>query len=262
MGKAGREAVAERLPDLRSRLALDFVVINGENASHGRGLTEEHYRGLLEAGADIVTLGDHAFDQKDALTYLAREERVVRPVNWGTGTPGKGVVLTEVPSGQRVLVINAMGRTFMRPSDDPFRAVEQAVADCPLGQVADAIIVDFHAEATSEMQAMGQFLDGKVSLVVGTHTHIPTSDHRILAEGTGLMSDAGMCGDYDSVIGMETEEPLNRFLTGMANGRFVPASGEATLSGVVIETDPATGLCSKIAPLRVGGSLQQTLPDF
>lgn len=262
MGKAGRDAVAERLPQIRRDLKPDAVVVNGENASHGRGLTEEHYRGLIEAGADVVTLGDHAFDQRDALTYLAREERVVRPLNWGAGTPGRGATLIETAGGQRILVINAMGRTFMRPSDDPFRAVELAVADCPLGTVADAILVDFHAEATSEMQAMGQFLDGKVSLVVGTHTHIPTADHRILGSGTGLMSDAGMCGDYDSVIGMEVEEPLNRFLTGLSNGRFEPASGEATLCGVMIETDPATGLCSRIAPLRIGGSLQQVIPDF
>lgn len=262
VGKAGRKAITDRLPGLREQLALDFVIVNGENASHFRGLTEDHFNDLREAGADVVTLGDHAFDQKDALSYVAREQTIIRPINWGEGTPGRGVTMIESEKGHRVLVVNAMGRTFMKACDDPFRAVERAVGDCPLGHVADAIVVDFHAEATSEMQAMGHFLDGKASLVVGTHTHIPTSDHRILTEGTGLMSDAGMCGDYDSVIGVVTDEPLNRFLTGLTTGRFEPANGPASLSGVVIETDPETGLCSTIQPLRVGGTLQQTIPTF
>ncbi|WP_323015009.1 YmdB family metallophosphoesterase, partial [Devosia sp.] len=154
------------------------------------------------------------------------------------------------------------GRVFMPPIDDPFRAVEAAVAACPLGEQADAIIVDFHTEATSEIQAMGQFLDGRVSLVVGTHTHIPTADHRVLRGGTALMADAGMCGDFDSIIGTETEEPLNRFLTGIPNGRFTPAEGEATLCGVAVETDPRTGLALRVMPLRLGGSLSQAEPDF
>jgi len=161
-----------------------------------------------------------------------------------------------------VLAINAQGRVFMDPIDDPFRAVEAAVAACPLGEQADAIILDFHTEATSEIQAMGHFLDGKVSLVVGTHTHIPTSDHRILRGGTALMADAGMCGDYDSVIGVDVEEPLGRFLTGISSGRFTPAEGEATLSGVAIETDPRTGLCRYVSPVRVGGSLSQVEPSW
>lgn len=261
MGKAGRSCVAEHLPGLTERLALDFVVINGENATHGRGLSEDHFNQLRAAGADVVTLGDHAFDQPDAATYFSRDDHVVRPINWGAGTPGRGATLIEGRNGQRVLVINAMGRVFLRPSDDPFAAVEQAVADCPMGLAADAIIVDFHTEATSEIQAMGHFLDGKVSLVVGTHTHIPSADHRVLSGGTGLMSDAGMCGDYDSVIGMEVDEPLSRFLTGINRGRFVPAGGDASLSGVVIDTDPATGLCASIQPLRLGGSLAQAMPD-
>jgi calcineurin-like phosphoesterase len=161
-----------------------------------------------------------------------------------------------------VLVINAQGRVFMDPIDDPFRAVEAAVAACPLGEQADAIVVDFHTEATSEIQAMGWFLDGKASLVVGTHTHIPTADHRILPGGTALMADAGMCGDYNSVIGFEPEEPVNRFLTGIAQSRFSPAEGEATLCGVAIETDPHTGLVRRMSPVRVGGVLAQALPDF
>jgi calcineurin-like phosphoesterase len=178
------------------------------------------------------------------------------------GTPGGGAMLVTARNGQQVLVINALGRVFMNPMNDPFSAVENAIADCPLGEMADAIIVDFHAEATSEMAAMGHFLDGRASLVVGTHTHIPTSDHRILNGGTGLMSDAGMCGDFNSVIGMEAEEPVNRFTTGLVNGRFAPALGEATLCGVAIETDPKTGLCTSISPVRVGGVLSEALPEF
>ncbi len=262
MGKAGREAIIERLPELIEDFSFDFVVVNGENASHGRGLIEGHFKAIVEAGADVVTLGDHAFDQRETLSFIEREPSLVRPINFMDGTPGRGATLITGRNGHQVLVINALGRVFMNPVEDPFGAVEKAIADCPLGEVADAIIVDFHVEATSEIQAMGHFVDGRASLVVGTHTHIPTSDQRILNGGTGLMSDAGMCGDYNSVIGMEIEEPLNRFTTGLVTGRFTPAAGEATLCGVVIETDPKTGLCSSIEPLRVGGSLSQALPVF
>lgn len=262
VGRSGRDGVRKHLPGLIERFNFDFVVVNGENASHGRGLTESHFNDLMAAGADVVTLGDHAFDQRDTLGYIAREQTLIRPVNMVEGTPGRGATLVEGRNGQRVLVVQGLGRVFMNPIDDPFRAIEAEVAQCPMGEVADAIVVDFHAEATSEMQGMGHFLDGKVSLVVGTHTHIPTSDHRVLKGGTGLMSDAGMCGDYDSVIGVESDEPLNRFLTGVPRGRFTPAEGEATLSGVAIETDAKSGLCTYIAPLRFGGSLSEALPDW
>jgi metallophosphoesterase (TIGR00282 family) len=262
VGRSGRDAVSERLPGLIEHYRFDFVVVNGENASHGRGLTESHYGMIRAAGADAVTLGDHAFDQRDTLTYIEREPTLLRPVNMPPGTPGRGANLIEGRGGKRVLVINALGRVFMDPIDDPFRAVEAAVAAAPLREQADAIVVDFHTEATSEIQAMGFFLDGKVSLVVGTHTHIPTSDHRILKGGTALMSDAGMCGDYDSIIGVDPEEPLNRFLTGVAQNRFTPAEGEATLCGVAVVTDDATGLAVGVSPLRIGGMLPQALPAF
>lgn len=262
VGRSGRDGITDRLPDLIARHRFDFVVVNGENASHGRGLTEQHFNEIRAGGADVVTLGDHAFDQRDTLSYIARESTLLRPLNLPPGTPGRGANLYETRAGHRVLVINAQGRVFMDPIDDPFRAVEAAVAACPLGEQADAIMLDFHTEATSEIQAMGHFLDGKVSLVVGTHTHIPTSDHRILRGGTVLMADAGMCGDYDSVIGVDVEEPLGRFLTGISSGRFTPAEGEATLSGVAIETDPATGLCRYVSPVRVGGSLSQVEPTW
>lgn len=262
MGRAGRDAISRRLPGLIADHKFDFVVVNGENASHGRGLTETHFAALRDAGADVVTLGDHAFDQRDTLTYIDREPTLLRPVNMVHGTPGRGANLVEGRNGHRVLVINALGRVFMDPIDDPFRATEAAIAAAPLREQADAVIVDFHTEATSEIQAMGHFLDGRASLVVGTHTHIPTADHRILRGGTALMADAGMCGDFDSIIGMEAEEPLNRFLTGIANNRFTPAEGEATLCGVAIETDPGTGLCTRLFAVRIGGSLSQAVPAF
>jgi len=262
VGRAGRDGIADRLPGLVQAHGFDCVIVNGENASHGRGLTEQHFQGLKAAGADVVTLGDHAFDQRDTLTYIAREPTLVRPINMAPGVPGRGAALIETRGGFRVLVVNALGRVFMEPVDDPFRAVESAIAACPLGEQADAIVVDFHTEATSEIQAMGHFLDGKATLVVGTHTHIPTADARILRGGTALMADAGMCGDYDSVIGVDAEEPLNRFLTGISGGRFTPAEGEASLCGVAVETDGKTGLAARVSPLRIGGVLSQAIPDF
>jgi metallophosphoesterase (TIGR00282 family) len=262
VGRTGRDAVGERLPDLIAQYSFDFVIVNGENASHGRGLTEPHFNGIREAGADVVTLGDHAFDQRDTLSYIAREPTLLRPVNMTAGTPGRGANLIEGRNGHRVLVVNALGRVFMNPIDDPFRAVEAAIAACPLAEQADAVVVDFHTEATSEIQAMGHFLDGRASLVVGTHTHIPTADHRILKGGTALMADAGMCGDFDSVIGVDADEPLNRFLTGIQQNRFTPAEGEATLCGVAIDTDPGTGLVKRLSPVRIGGVLAQALPEF
>ncbi len=260
VGRSGRDAITERLPALISDHNFDFVVINGENASHGRGLTEPHFNGLRDAGADVVTLGDHAWDQRDTLSYIAREPTLIRPINMSSAAPGRGANLIEGRNGHRVLVINALGRVFMDPIDDPFRAVEAAIAACPLGEQADAVLVDFHTEATSEIQAMGFFLDGRASLVVGTHTHTPTADARTLKGGTALMADAGMCGDFDSIIGVDQEEPLNRFLTGIAHGRFTPSEGEATLCGIAIETDPKTGLTTRVSPVRIGGTLSQSLP--
>jgi metallophosphoesterase (TIGR00282 family) len=262
VGRSGRDAISERLPGLIATHKFDFVVVNGENASHGRGLTESHFADLRAAGADAVTLGDHAWDQRDTLSYIEREPTLLRPINFPAGNPGRGANLIEGRNGHRVLVINAQGRVFMDPIDDPFRAVEAAISACPLGEQADAVLVDFHTEATSEIQAMGFFLDGRASLVVGTHTHIPTADARILNSGTALMADAGLCGYYDSIIGVDADEPLNRFLSGIANGRFTPAEGEATLSGVAVETDPKSGLAVKVSPARIGGVLNQAIPDL
>lgn len=261
MGRAGRAAVSETLPRLREEWRLDFVVVNGENASNGMGLSGEHAKILFEAGADCVTLGDHAFDQKDMLQYIEQDSRIVRPLNFAKGAPGRGHRLFTARGGQKVLVLQALGQVFMkRAFDDPFGAVESVLKSHPRGGLAQAIIVDMHCEATSEKMAMGHFCNGKASLVVGTHTHVPTGDAQILEGGTAYLTDAGMCGDYNSVIGMDKVEPMRRFLTGMPKGRFTPASGAATLSGVYVETDDRTGAAKRIEMVRQGGLLQQAAP--
>jgi metallophosphoesterase (TIGR00282 family) len=262
VGKSGRNAVIETLPDLRSRWKLDFVIINGENSAGGFGITEKIHMDLLDAGADAVTLGNHAFDQRDTLVYIERQERLIRPVNYPPGTPGRGAGLYAAKNGAQVLVLNALGRIFMSEMDCPFRAVEQELVSCPLGRGADAVVVDFHAEATSEKQAFAAFVDGRVSLVVGTHTHTPTSDERILPGGTAFMSDAGMCGDYNSVLGMTPEEPLNRFLTRVPRERFEPATGSATVSGLAVEIDDKSGMARMVKAVRIGGSLSPSEPEF
>jgi hypothetical protein len=261
MGRAGRAAVAARLPGLRADWGLDFVVVNGENASRGAGLTPEHAKALLEAGADCLTLGDHAFDQKDMLQFVEAEPRVLRPLNYAKEAPGKGARVFADRRGRKVLVAQVLGQVFMkRPFDDPFSAIEAVLRAHPLGGMAQAAVVDMHCEATSEKMAMGHWCDGRASLVVGTHTHVPTSDAMILPAGTGYLTDAGMCGDYNSVIGMDKAEPMRRFITGMAKERFTPAEGEATLSGVYLETDDRSGKATRIAPVRIGGRLAQAAP--
>lgn len=257
VGKAGRTAVTEKLPGLIAELKLDCVVINGENAAHGFGITEAIYEELLDAGADCVTLGNHSWDQREALVFIDRAPRLVRPVNYPSGTPGRGAALIEAKNGAQVLVVNVMGRVFMDAMDDPFAAVEREVEAAPLGRVADAIVVDIHAEATSEKQVMGHVLDGRVSLVVGTHTHVPTADHRVLSGGTAFQTDVGMSGDYDGVIGMDRTEPLRRMREKTPGGKFEPAGGPATLSGIIVDIGP-NGLATAVTPLRVGGVLSPT----
>src|ERR1700688_770242 len=184
IGRSGRTIVNARLPGLVADWRLDLVVVNGENSAGGFGITEAIYNELIDAGADAITLGNHAWDQREALVFIERVPRLIRPVNYPAGTPGRGAALIEAKNGARVLVVNAMGRVFMDPLDDPFAALERELAACPLKTAADAIIVDIHAEASSEKQSMGFFLDGKVSVVVGTHPHVPTADHQVLPQGT------------------------------------------------------------------------------
>ena len=261
MGRAGRAAIVERLPGLRAEWGLDFIVVNGENASSGAGLTGEHAKLLLAAGVDCLTLGDHAFDQKDMLSFIEQEQRIIRPLNFSKIAPGRGARLFTDARGRKVLVTQVLGQVFMkRPFDDPFSAVDTVLKQHPLGGLAQAIIVDVHCEATSEKMAMGHWCDGRASLVVGTHTHVPTGDAQILQGGTGYLTDAGMCGDYNSVIGMEKLEPLRRFITGMPKERFQPANGPATLSGVYVETDDRTGRAEKVRMIRIGGRLEDARP--
>ncbi|SDE60348.1 hypothetical protein SAMN05421538_108135 [Paracoccus isoporae] len=264
MGRAGRGAIADRLAGLRAALRVDFCVVNGENASGGMGLTGGHAQRLLDSGADVVTLGDHAFDQKDMLGFIEKEPRVLRPLNYAKTAPGRGAGVFEVSRGRRILVAQVLGNVFMRRAfDDPFSALDGVLRAHPMGAMAgvQAALIDFHAEVTSEKMGAGHFCDGRASLVVGTHTHVPTGDAQVLPRGTGYLSDAGMCGDYDSVIGMEKAEPMRRFVTGMTRERFTPAMGEVTLCGVLVETDDRTGLAKAIWPVRDGGRLQPAMPE-
>jgi metallophosphoesterase (TIGR00282 family) len=263
VGRSGRTGIADHLPALRRALALDFVCINAENAAGGFGITEKSAAELYDAGADCLTLGNHSWDQKEALTYIVREPRLLRPANYppAAGAPGRGANLFLTGSGKQVLVINVLGRVFMDALDDPFAAVARELEAAPLCEIADAVIVDIHAEATSEKMAMGHFCDGRASLVVGTHSHVPTADAQILNGGTAYQTDAGACADYDSVIGNDKEEPLRRFTSRISSGRYQPASGPASVCGVYVETDDATGLARRIEPIRIGGRLKETVPE-
>jgi 2',3'-cyclic-nucleotide 2'-phosphodiesterase len=262
VGRSGRATVLQRLPQLVRSWKLDFVIANGENAAGGFGITEVIYQELVDAGVDVITGGNHSWDQKEALVFIERAPKLIRPINFPPGTPGRGAALLEARNGARVLVINAMGRIFMDPLDDPFAAVDRELSACPLKAAVDAIVVDIHGEATSEKQAMGHFCDGRASLVVGTHTHAPTADHRILPQGTAFISDVGMSGDYDSIIGMDKDEPLTRFLRKIPGARFEPALGEATLCALAVETDDATGLARRVGAVRLGGMLEECKPEF
>ncbi len=262
VGRTGRDAAAAAIPGLRQRLGLDLVVVNGENASHGFGLSPEMARTLFAAGVDVLTLGNHAWDRKEIIPYIETERRLIRPLNYPPGTPGGGSVVVDLPDGRKVLVVQVMGRLFMDALDDPFRGLQAVLAAQRMGAggTVAAIVVDVHAEASSEKLALAHSFDGRVSLVVGTHTHTPSADHQVLAGGTGYMTDAGMCGDYDSVIGMQKGTAALRFWRKVPGERLAPAEGEATLCGVYLETDDATGLATRIEPLRMGGRLSQAIP--
>jgi 2',3'-cyclic-nucleotide 2'-phosphodiesterase len=262
VGRSGRNIVAEQLPSLIADWKLDCVVINGENAAGGFGITEAIYQDLVDAGADAITLGNHSWDQREALVFIERAPRLIRPINYPPGTPGRGAAMIEAKNGARVLVINAMGRIFMDPLDDPFAAIDRELSVCALKSGADAIIIDMHCEATSEKQSMGYFADGRASLVVGTHTHAPTADHRILPGGTAFISDVGMTGNYESIIGMVKDEPLNRFLRRIPSSRFEPAHGPATLCGLAVEIDDGSGLAMCVGAVRLGGILEEARPRF
>ena len=257
VGRSGRDALTQRLPELRAKWALDFIVVNGENAAAGFGITSKICTELYAAGVDCIVLGNHAWDQRETLAYIQSDPKLLRPLNYPKGTPGKGASVFTTTTNRKILVVQVMGRVFMDPLDDPFAVVEAEMAKHRLapGVGLDAVLVDIHGEATSEKMAMGHFLDGRATLVCGTHSHVPTADAQILPGGTAYQTDAGMCGDYNSVIGMEKTEPLNRFLKKISSGRFEPANGEATICGVFVESDDKTGLAKTIRPVRLGGRL-------
>ncbi|MCL2673377.1 MAG: TIGR00282 family metallophosphoesterase [Alphaproteobacteria bacterium] len=256
VGARARQEIYRKLPRLRSDLGLDAVVVNGENAAHGFGITAAIASDLIQAGVDVITAGNHVWNQKEAVSMLESSLPIIRPANYPDGTPGRGTIVVGLKNGQRLGVMHFLGRTFMQPLDDPFTGFDRHALR--LKEDADALVVDFHAEATSEKVAFGLYLNGRASLVAGTHTHVPTADHRVLSKGTAYITDAGMCGDYDSVIGMDKAEPLSRFLTGIHYGRFTPADKDAALCGVIVDTDDDTGLATGIKPFRMGPGLENT----
>src|SRR5881628_446616 len=249
VGRPGRDLVRRGLPAIVEHHAIDFVVANAENAAAGFGITREIGDQLLDWGVDVMTSGNHIWDKKEALDYIGTEPRLLRPANYPAGAPGNGSYLARTDDGRTVGVVNVMGRVFMLPIDDPFQVVLREIE--ALRKRTRIVFVDFHAEATSEKIAMGWHLDGKVTAVVGTHTHVQTADERILPKGTAYLTDVGMTGPHDSVVGVEIEPALSRFLNALP-ARFDTASGNPRLNAVVIETDPRTGLAVDIERLSVG----------
>jgi metallophosphoesterase (TIGR00282 family) len=247
VGEPGRKAVIEQLPILKQTESLDFIIVNGENAAAGKGITPKIAIDLLRAGAAVITTGDHVWDQQDIVPYFPTEPRLLRPINYPDGTPGNGSVVLECAKG-RVAVMQAQGRTFMQPAlENPFIALENEALKLREAGIGP-IIVDFHAETTSEKIAMGRHLDGKVTAVLGTHTHVQTADETIFPGGTGFLTDAGMCGPEDSVLGRNIESVVWRFKTGMPT-RFPVAKGKVRLCGAIVEADSETGACISIRRL-------------
>ena len=257
-GSAGVKAVTERLPNLISQKKIDFTILNGENAAeNGKGLTKKNTEDFFKAGADVITTGNHVWDQKEIIEFIETEKRLLRPDNLTKGSPGKGYGMFQSKNNKKVAVINLMGNVFMRKCEDAFKAAKKFIETLRLKKEADFIIVDMHGEITSEKMAMGYLFDGKVTTIVGTHTHVPTSDHRVMEKGTAYQTDLGMCGVYESVIGMNRENSLKRFLKDPSGDQHFPATGEATLCGLMVEADDKTGLAKKVEPIILGGSLQQ-----
>ncbi|MDR2724404.1 MAG: TIGR00282 family metallophosphoesterase [Holosporaceae bacterium] len=255
VGRAGREVVFQNLSGIKKRLSIDFVIINVDNAAHGFGIMPEIAYQFLENGADVLTAGNHLFDQKEAPGLLESEKRVLRPANMVNTVPGSGVLEIITPIGQKIIIVHLVGQVNMPMiGENPFYYMDKLLLKYQIGKNVQAIIVDFHAETTSEKNALGCHLDGRVSAVVGTHTHIPTADERILESGTAFQTDVGMCGDYNSVIGMQ-KVIAEKFVNGYSYKKMSPASGEATLCGVVVSVDTATGLALSVNSLRFGGVL-------
>lgn len=255
VGRTGRQALCKELPNIIADYQADFVIVNGENAAAGFGCTATIAQEFISAGAHAITTGDHVWDQDSIVPALDSEPYLIRAANFPQGTPGRGLQEFSTPQGKKIIVLHLMGQVFMKYAlDNPFSCANELLESYLLGRTADAIIVDFHAEATSEKMAMGKHLDGRVSMVVGSHTHVPTNDAHIMPQGTAYQTDAGMCGDYDSVIGFEKSEPLKQFLY-KRKVKMQPSKGEATLCGIFVETDDATGLATQVESIKIGGHL-------
>ena len=260
VGPSGRKAIAENLPNLIKQKKLDFVIVNGENAADpGVGITKKNVEEFLEAGADVITTGNHVWDQKEAIEFINSERRLLRPENLTKGSPGKGFGIYNSKNNKKVAVINLMGNIFMKKCDNVFQAAKKFIQMVQLRKDADFIVVDMHGEITSEKMAMGYLFDGKATMVIGTHTHVPTSDHRIMERGTAYQTDVGMCGDYNSVIGMNRDNSLKFFLKDPSATKHYPALGEATISGLMVHADNETGLAIKVKPIVFGGALESTI---
>ncbi len=261
VGRSGREVVLKHIPELRKQLNLDFIIVNGENSASGFGINKKIYNSYIEASVDVVTTGDHAFDQKDAKPLFDEEKNILRPANFPSQLTGRGAAIYQAANGKKILVIQLLAQVFVKLEVNcPFECVENILKEYRLGQNIDAIFVDFHGEATSERMAMGHFLDGRVSFVSGSHTHVPTADHQILPKGTAYQTDAGMCGDYNSVIGFVQEAIVKNFINKIREEKMKPALGEGTLCGIIADIDDSTGLAKNIAPVRVGGQLEEIIP--
>ena len=260
MGPSGRKAVIDNLPNLIKKKKLDFVIVNGENAADpGVGITKKNTEEFLEAGADVITTGNHVWDQKEAIEFIDSEKRLLRPQNLTKGSPGNGFGIFNSKNNKKVAVLNLMGNIFMKKCEDVFQEAKKFIQIIQLKKDADFIVVDIHGEITSEKMAMGYLFDGKATMVVGTHTHVPTSDHRILEKGTAYQTDIGMCGDYNSVIGMNRDNSLKKFFKDPSARKHYPALGEATISGLMVNADEATGLAKKVEPIIIGGVLESRI---
>ena len=259
LGPSGCKSVQSYLPQIKKKNKIDFVIANGENAADsGVGITEKITEDLYNVGVDVITSGNHIWAQKETIEHITREKRLLRPENFIEGTPGRGFETFIAPSGEKIAVLNLMGNIFMKKCDDVFTTAEKIFNKFKLKRDADFIVVDFHGEITSEKMAMGHYLDGKATLVVGTHTHVPTSDFRVLEHGTAYQSDTGMCGDYNSVIGMNKENSLKKFFNSKKAKKHFPSLGEATLSGIIVEGDLNTGLAKSVKQFLFGGVLKET----
>ena len=260
VGPSGREAIIKKLPNLIKKKKLDFVIVNGENAADpGVGITKKNTEEFFNAGTDVITTGNHVWDQQETQEFITSEKRLLRPENLIEGSPGVGNGIFTSNNNKKVAVINLMGNIFMKKCEDVFEAAKKFIQNVKLKRDADFIIVDLHGEITSEKMAMGYLFDGKATMVVGTHTHVPTSDHRIMEKGTAYQTDIGMCGDYNSVIGMNKDNSLKRFLKDSSTKKHYPALGEATISGLMVQADDKTGLAKKIEPIIIGGVLENRI---